>query len=68
MVRDTVSKEADAAAAGRLSNLLKDKGFLVSNAGKFDNVLKIRPPLVFSDQDADEFLSAFDACLGEMGG
>lgn len=68
MVRDTVSKEPDAAAAGRLSNLLKDKGFLVSNAGKFDNVLKIRPPLVFSDQDADEFLSAFDACLGEMGG
>ncbi len=68
MIGDTVSKEPDAAAAGRLSNLLKDKGFLVSNAGKFDNVLKIRPPLVFSDQDADEFLSAFDACLGEMGG
>jgi 4-aminobutyrate aminotransferase-like enzyme len=68
MVGDRDPKEPDAAAAWHLSNLLKDKGFLVSNAGKFDNVLKIRPPLVFSHQNADEFLSAFDACLGEMGG
>ena len=47
---------------------LKDKGFLVSYAGKFDNVLKIRPPLVFSHENADEFLGAFDECMGEMGG
>jgi len=68
MIADTETAEPDAAAAGHLSNLLKDKGFLVSYAGKFDNVLKIRPPLVFSHQDADEFLDAFDACIGEVGG
>ena len=51
-----------------LCNRLKDRGFLVSHAGKFDNVLKIRPPLVFSQENADEFLAAFDECMGDMGG
>ena len=32
------------------------------------NVLEIRPPLVFSHKNADEFLGAFDECMGEMGG
>jgi 4-aminobutyrate aminotransferase-like enzyme len=68
MIRDNSTKEPDAAAARRMTNLLKKRGFLVSNAGKFDNVLKIRPPLVFSHQNADEFLGAFDDCIGEMSG
>ena len=68
MIRDNNTKEPDAAAARRMTNLLKKRGFLVSNAGKFDNVLKIRPPLVFSHQNADEFLGAFDDCIGEMSG
>jgi 4-aminobutyrate aminotransferase-like enzyme len=29
-------------------------------------VLKIRPPLVFSQHNADDFLVAFDACLEEL--
>ena len=29
-------------------NRLKDKGFLTSNAGAYANVVKIRPPLVFT--------------------
>jgi 4-aminobutyrate aminotransferase-like enzyme len=68
MIAASDTREPDADAAARLSNLLKDRGFLVSNAGKFDNVLKIRPPLVFSDENADEFLGAFDECMGELGG
>jgi 4-aminobutyrate aminotransferase-like enzyme len=47
---------------------LKDKGFLVSYSGKFDNVLKIRPPLVFSHANADDFLTAFDACMRDLDG
>lgn len=66
MVKDSVSKEPDAALTLSLSDCLKDKGFLVSYSGKYDNVLKIRPPLVFSHANADEFLSAFDECMGEM--
>jgi 4-aminobutyrate aminotransferase-like enzyme len=68
MIRDSDTREADAASTELLSNRLKDKGFLVSYAGKFNNVLKIRPPLVFSHENAAEFLVAFDACMEEMSG
>ncbi len=68
MIKDSDTREPDAASAKLLSNRLKDRGFLVSYAGKFDNVVKIRPPLVFSHENADEFLGAFDECLGDMGG
>jgi 4-aminobutyrate aminotransferase-like enzyme len=68
MIRDSHAREPDAPMARRWSNLLKDKGFLVSNAGKFDSVVKIRPPLVFSRRNADEFLAAFDECIGATGG
>ena len=68
MIKDGDTKEPDAASTERLSNRLKDKGFLVSYAGKFDNVLKIRPPLVFSHENAAEFLVAFDECMEEMRG
>jgi 4-aminobutyrate aminotransferase-like enzyme len=68
MIKPGSGNQPDAVLAARLSNRLKDKGFLVSHAGKFDNVLKIRPPLVFSHENADEFLGAFDACMEEPGG
>jgi len=29
-------------------------------------VLKIRPPLVFSHANAENFLGAFDECMAEM--
>jgi len=44
-------------------NRLKDKGFLTSNAGAHDNVLKIRPPLVFDADNAATFLDAFADAL-----
>ena len=68
IIRDGNSKEPDAALTNSLSNRLKDNGFLVSHFGKFDNVLKLRPPLVFSHANADVFLGAFDECMGELGG
>ena len=49
-------------------NRLKDKGFLISNAGALGNVLKIRPPLVFGREHADSFLSAFKETLDELDG
>ena len=66
MIKDANSKEPDAALANTLSDRLKDKGFLASYSGKFNNVLKIRPPLVFSHANADEFLVAFDECMAEI--
>lgn len=58
----------DAGRAADVVNRLKDAGFLTSNAGAHRNVVKIRPPLVFSDANADEFLHAFDRVLADLDG
>jgi 4-aminobutyrate aminotransferase-like enzyme len=52
--------------AKRVINRLKDKGFLTSNAGAFSNVVKIRPPLIFSHENAAEFLVAWDETIAEL--
>jgi 4-aminobutyrate aminotransferase-like enzyme len=59
------SREPDVTRAIDLVDRLKDKGILISNAGIFRNVLKMRPPLVFKQEHAEEFLAAFDTVLAE---
>ena len=66
MINDAATKEPAVEVTKTLADRLKDKGFLVSHSGIFSNVLKIRPPLVFSQVDADEFLDAFDECMGKI--
>ncbi len=68
MVGDAAAKTPDAAMAAEVSNRLKDKGFLTAPAGAFGNVVKIRPPLVFSQVDAESFLEAFDQVVAELNG
>ncbi len=68
MVTDADSRKPDAPRAIEFANRLKDKGFLASNAGVFSNVLKLRPPLVFAQRDAEAFLAAFDATIAELDG
>ena len=51
--------DPDVAGAGQIVEALKARGFLLGKAGQFGNVLKIRPPLVFEQQHADLFLTAF---------
>jgi 4-aminobutyrate aminotransferase-like enzyme len=60
MVKSKAQKTPDVGRARLLANRLKDRGFLTSNAGAVGNILKIRPPLVFSQADAHHFLDAFD--------
>ena len=68
MVKDDGKLTPDSDRAIEVVNKLKDRGFLTSNAGAFRNVVKIRPPLVFGQRDADEFLTAFDATIAEING
>ena len=68
MVKDDGELTPDSDRAIEVVNKLKDRGFLTSNAGAFRNVVKIRPPLVFGQRDADEFLTAFDATIAEING
>lgn len=67
-VTDRSARAPDMAGAAKVANLLKEKGFLLSNAGAQGNVVKIRPPLVFSREHADSFLPAFEATLREVDG
>ena len=66
-VEDRAGKAPDRAGAIAVVNALKDKGFLIGNAGAFGNVVKIRPPLVFSADDAAAFLDAFEETLDDLG-
>jgi 4-aminobutyrate aminotransferase-like enzyme len=59
-------RSPDMGLAKRVINRLKDKGFLTSNAGIFGNVVKIRPPLIFSHENAAEFLIAWDETIAEL--
>ena len=67
-VRNRDNNEPDRDGAIEVVNALKDKGFLTSNAGVFGNVVKIRPPLVFSEDNASSFLDAFGATIDELHG
>ncbi len=67
-VSDRTAKTPDKSGAAEVANRLKDKGFLVANAGALGNVLKIRPPLVFTRQHADMFVNALDKVLQDMYG
>jgi 4-aminobutyrate aminotransferase-like enzyme len=42
---------------------LREEGVLVGRTGKNDDVLKIRPPLVFDDEHAEILVSAVDSVL-----
>ena len=46
-------------------NRLRERGILTGTDGPHDNVLKLRPPLVFSESDADLFVATLDEVLGE---
>jgi len=46
--------------------LFRDHGILSQVAGDHQNILKILPPLITTEAQADEFVDAIDAVLGEL--
>ena len=67
-VKDRKTKEPLAAAATHVVNDLRRQGILISATGPYANVLKIRPPLVFTEEHADIFLDATAKALASFGG
>lgn len=57
---------ADAALAARVVNDLRAARVLISATGKAGNVLKIRPPLVFTREHADIFLDRLARVLSAL--
>ncbi len=56
----------DAVAAADIVNDLRAHRVLISASGLHGNVLKIRPPLVFDDADADRFLEEFSGAVERL--
>ena len=63
LVRDRETREPAGAEAGIVANRMRDRGVLVSTDGPFHNVLKIKPPLCFTERDADRLASTLDDIL-----
>ncbi|MGE5260517.1 MAG: aspartate aminotransferase family protein [Actinomycetota bacterium] len=57
--------EPDSTTASYVINALKERDVLIGAAGAYGNVLKVRPPLCFSRDNADFFLETLDAVLSE---
>lgn len=67
LVSDREAKIPDARRATGLVNGLRDRGILISASGPNANVLKVRPPLVFSRENADQLLNASRETLIALG-
>jgi 4-aminobutyrate aminotransferase-like enzyme len=52
--------------ASGIINGLRDRNILIGAAGRFGNVLKIRPPLIFERAHADILVDALDGALADM--
>jgi len=65
LVSDRETKTPDAGSAKRIVNELRNRGILMSKIGEYDNVLKLRPPLCFSKENADLLVSTLDEVLKE---
>lgn len=61
------TREPDQATALDILETLREHHVLTSVCGRFGNILKLRPPLVFSERDVDWFMDAFTATLQELG-
>src|SRR6266567_2307173 len=46
-----------------IANRMRERGILLSTDGPFHNVLKIKPPMVFTEENADFLVGALDEIL-----
>ncbi len=63
MVLDRATKAPATAFTKRVANGMRERGVLLNFLGIHYNVLKMRPPMVFSTADADRMLDALDTVL-----
>jgi len=63
LVKDKESREPATAFTADVVNGLKDRGVLSGAIGPDANILKLRPPMVFSREDADYMLPILDEAL-----
>jgi 4-aminobutyrate aminotransferase-like enzyme len=65
LVLDRQALTPAAAQATYIANRMRERGILLSTDGPFHNVLKIKPPLVFTEANADFLVATLDEILAE---
>lgn len=66
LVRDRTTLEPADAEASYIANRMRDHGILLGTDGPFHNVVKIRPPMPFSEADANLLVATFAQVLTEL--
>ena len=67
IVQDRDTREPDAQGMVAVQNRMRELGVLVGREGRFGNVFKIRPPMVFRRHHADGLIEAMDTAMNELG-
>lgn len=65
LVKNPETLEPDGAAAAYVAGRMRDKGILISTDGPHHNVLKIKPPIVFTQTEMERLVSALAEVFGE---
>ena len=62
-MNDGVTLQPATNEANVLVNIMKEKGFLLSSDGPDQNVIKIKPPMVFNEENAEVLVNTIDEVL-----
>jgi 4-aminobutyrate aminotransferase-like enzyme/Ser/Thr protein kinase RdoA (MazF antagonist) len=65
LVLDRATREPAPRQASYVVNRLRERGILTGTDGPHHDVIKLRPPLIFSQADADLFVTTLDSVLAE---
>jgi alanine-glyoxylate transaminase/(R)-3-amino-2-methylpropionate-pyruvate transaminase len=63
LVRDPISKEPAGTEALDVLELAKERGLLIGKGGLFGNVLRVKPPMCITKDDADFLVDCLDEVL-----
>jgi 4-aminobutyrate aminotransferase-like enzyme len=66
LVKDPQSKAHAPAETNRMLEEMRKRGVLIGKGGRFNNIIRIQPPLIFSDGDCRVFLRAFEESLAAL--
>ncbi len=64
LVTDRVTKEPAKAAAAQVMELTRDRGLIIGKGGLYGNVLRIKPPMCITIDDANFMIDCLDEVFG----
>lgn len=68
LVSDRETKSPADDVAKKIINHMRYQGVLISRIGRYDNILKMRPPMPFQPGHADKLLLALEQALSDISG